>query len=415
MKRRAGLLRASGLIGLIGISALLLSGCWDRLELKDRVVILAMAIEQEQGAGNGASTAEMKPQSSPAPPQQKLKITLQIAVPGRIPLGPGAQSESGGGGAGPGGKPVWVVSVSGNSIDDALMTLQRQVTSQLFFGHLQIIVIDEALARKGFENITDYLRRNSEIRRTAWMIVSKDKAGKLMRLKPELDRIPTIYMLDMMNHMVDMNRFPEDFIGLFWSLSAHKGQMAYLPYVKIEPDHSVKLAGMAYFRNRRMVDWIPPEEIELFLEITGKKTGGSTITSPIQGIPGLVTLHIFHRKSKITTDIRGGLPHVKVQVLVEGTVGEKFQEPFKIRDSGQLREIEQTMKKTMTKQMLKLIRKTQRDKADIFGFGEYVRAKNAGYWNRHIDTEKKWTNTYPHIQVDIELKVKIRRVGLKAK
>jgi spore germination protein KC len=62
----------------------------------------------------------------------------------------------------------------------------------------------------------------------------------------------------------------------------------------------------------------------------------------------------------------------------------------------------------------KLIRKTQQKSSDIFGFGEYVRAKEPAYWNREIHTKEKWGEVYKEINVNLQVTSSIRRVGSKS-
>lgn len=77
-----------------------------------------------------------------------IRVAAQIGLPGRIPLGPG---EGGGQTDGGGQNTVWVIEVVGHSIDDALMNLQQQISGRLFFGHLRVIVVSEAVAKKGWK------------------------------------------------------------------------------------------------------------------------------------------------------------------------------------------------------------------------------------------------------------------------
>lgn len=63
--------------------------------------------------------------------------------------------------------------------------------------------------------------------------------------------------------------------------------------------------------------------------------------------------------------------------------------------------------------MSALISETQRKQSDIFGFGEYVRAKAPAYWNRQIKTLEAWHDMYKEITVEIEPSIRIRRVGMK--
>jgi len=80
-------------LGLCLLSVFL-GGCWDRLEIEDRAVVLGISIDEvdEQAAGTESNISHTG-QSFTPPKNDMLRITAQIAVPGRIPLGP----ETGGG------------------------------------------------------------------------------------------------------------------------------------------------------------------------------------------------------------------------------------------------------------------------------------------------------------------------------
>ncbi|SEM53349.1 germination protein, Ger(x)C family [Paenibacillus sp. cl141a] len=155
----------------------LLTGCWDRMEIEERAVVLGISIDT---AGKNVEIREDEIShlrgKYPAPKQEMIQLSVQIALPGRIPLGPGEGGASGEGAQ----ETVWVLDVVGHTVDDAMMNLQQQISGKLFFGHLRVIVVSEEFARKGMENLNDYLHRNAEVRRMAWLMVSKGKARELM-------------------------------------------------------------------------------------------------------------------------------------------------------------------------------------------------------------------------------------------
>jgi spore germination protein KC len=62
-----------------------------------------------------------------------------------------------------------------------------------------------------------------------------------------------------------------------------------------------------------------------------------------------------------------------------------------------------------------LIKKTQEKGSDIFGFGEYVRAKEPKYWNAEVKTKERWQEMYNDISVDVSVTTRIRRIGMKAR
>lgn len=52
---------------------------------------------------------------------------------------------------------------------------------------------------------------------------------------------------------------------------------------------------------------------------------------------------------------------------------------------------------------------------DVFGFGEYLRAKNSSYWNGKIITKERWQEAFKNITVEVNVNSRIRRIGMKAK
>ncbi len=91
-----------------------------------------------------------------------------------------------------------------------------------------------------------------------------------------------------------------------------------------------------------------------------------------------------------------------------------MNERFPINTSEMIRKIEQEDEKWSTKFHEGLIKQTQKQGADIFGFGEYVRAKQSKFWNEQVKTKEKWQEMYKDISVDVNVDVRIRRVGMKA-
>lgn len=347
----------------------------------------------------------------PAPEKGLIRVAVQIALPGRIPLGPG---EASGGGIGV-DKTVWVISVVGHTIDDAIMNLQQQISAKLFFGHLRVIVISEAMAKKGLQNVNDYFRRNSEVRRMAWMMIAKGNAEQLMKAAPKLERVPTLYLMSTVDSAVRMGKFPNDFVGNFWSNSSKKGQEGFLPYVKIMKEQNIEISGLAYFKGSKMVGSTQPLEIAAYMGIKSLNPAGYRGIMSLGGTESTITLYATHRKSKIDVQIKNDLPHISVSIINEINLEEKSNEHFLIDNPEILKQIERDDEKAALKLHESLIKQTQKKGSDIFGFGEYVRAKEPKFWNEHVKTKEAWQEMYKDISIDVKVDIKIRRVGMKAK
>ena len=389
------------------LMSFLLCGCWDRIEIEDRAVVLGLSIDVEEQTAEEEGNITHEKNSFIPPKKEQIRITAQIAVPGRIPLGPDQ---------GEGGEtiPVWVVNVSGHTVDDAIMNLQQQVSDQLFFGHLRVIILSEAVAKRGIEGVNNFFRRNPEVRRLTWMMVAEGNASKIMEVAPPLERVPALYLLAALDHAVQMGKFPNDNLGVFWIADSSVGIDPYLPYIRIRNNNNIEIAGLAYFRSGKMVGATTPLEIGFFMAIKGMNPGGYSGFVRVPGIERSIMFRTTHRKSSTQLTIQNGKPHFKVRLSLEGNLEEKSTETFSLTEPGILDQIEQYLSREAKKSYTSLIATTQRKGSDIFGFGEYVRAKAPAYWNRHIKTSEAWHEMYKEITVDIEPILKIRRVGMKS-
>ncbi|UKS31177.1 Ger(x)C family spore germination protein [Paenibacillus sp. HWE-109] len=385
----------------------LLTGCWDRLEIEDRAVVLAIAIDE--------ATSEDKNESSNATQMTKndsnikrplIKITVQIAVPGRIPLG------AGGTGTPSNQKPVWVLSSFGYTIEDSLMNLQQQLADRLFYGHLRVIVVSEAIARKGIQNEKDFFRRQPQVRRTVWMVVSKGKASELMKATPQLERVPSLYLLATLEHATDMGRLPNYFLGVFYSASSAKGQEGALPYLELKKASNIEIAGLAYFKGDKMVGATTALQIGHFMAMKQINPGGYSVLEQIPESDTTVVFQSTHRRAKIITNIVNGKVHATIVSQIEGDLREKTDENWLITRET-IKKLEQKIEKDGEQGFLKLVQQTQKDACDIFGFGEYVRAFQPSFWNREVKNKEQWSNLYKTMTVDIKVQIKIRRIGTK--
>jgi spore germination protein KC len=388
----------------------MLSGCWDRLEIEERAVVLGIGIDEaEPGAERREAEISHLKGAFPPPKTGMIRITIQIAVPGRIPLGPGVGGEGGGGGQ----NTVWVVDAVGHTVDDALNNLQQRVAAPLFFGHLRIIVISETVAHKGTQDINDFFRRNPEVRRMNWMFVCKGLAFDVMKASPQLERVPTLYLVNTMDNSVKMGRFPNDFLGRFWSSSSAKGSEGYLPYLIIKGSGTMEVGGLAFFKNDKMAGLTKPLEIPLFMGLTGINVAGGQAFVNVPGTSQYVLFGGRNRSRKIQSKIINGKPHISLKIRIEGNILEKSNESVTF-DNDVIKQIEEQLNKDAVKSYQALIKKTQEKGSDIFAFGEYIRGKYPQYWNREIKTKEKWQEMYKDLTVDISAEFNVRRIGMKA-
>jgi spore germination protein KC len=399
-------------LSILAIIVPCMTGCWDRMEIEERAVILGIAVDLADKSDSENETSEVThlEKNFPKPLKNLVKVTVQIAVPGRIPLG---TSEGGGTSSGK-GSPIWVLSAEGYTLDDALMVLQQQLADRMFFGHLRIIVISEQIARNSVHNLNDYFRRSPEVRRSAWMIVSKGSAADLMRAAPQLQRVPTLYLLAMMDNAVRMGKLPNIFLGIFWTADSSLGKEPYLPYVELKKKENMEISGLAYFRNDRMLGVTKPLEIGVFMAINGVKAGGYNFFQKLPHTEEMTMIKTTGRKTIRKITMEKGKPVIHLDIFLEANIEEKSSEGVELNRNKIIAQIQNDIDQAGGKNAEDFIKKMQKEGTDIFGFGEYIRAKEPKYWNREIKTKPKWQEMFKELKVEVNMHTKLRRVGMKA-
>lgn len=392
---------------LLAVTAPLLSGCWDQVEIEDRALVLGLSIDKVS-AEEAQQEEKVTHISKDHLPAELISVTAQIAVPGRVPLGPG----SGGSSSDSKASPVWVVRVSGISLDDAMNNLQQQIADPRYLVHLRIIIISEDIARGNLEELNDYLRRNPEIRRRTWLLVSEGNASDFMDVNPPLQRVPTLYILSMMEKSVSSGKFPRDYIGTFWSAHTKWGQSAYLPYVALRNKDNILIKGLAYFSGGKLVNKTEPIEIGGFMALQGMDPGGYSTLFHTKEL-GIVMTKTNERFTRKRSTIKDGKPHLSYQVFLEGDLDEQYGSNMPVNSSAKLHEIERDFEDEIQGVLTRLVKQTQKDHSDIFGMGEMIRSHHPAYWKEHVHDKSDWESLYSTLDVDIEMKLHIRRVGLK--
>jgi len=402
------MLRQSLSTSIAFMAMLMLTGCWDRMEIEERAIILGIAVDfVDEGKDPKEHEDLLLMSDESAPDNRLIRITAQIAVPGRIPLGPGEGGSTSGD-----NQPVWAVSAVGRTIDGAFMSLQQELADRIFLGHLRLVVVSEQYARSGLENLNDFFRRNPQIRRTTWLAVSNGPAEDFMRAKPELERVPTLYLLTMLENAVDLGKYPPGNMGIFWSKLSSDGQEPNLPYIKLKEKDKVMIAGMAVFKGDRMVDITDAIEIGFYMAITNVHKGGYSAYTTVPGSDAVAMFHATDRNASTSMRIVDGKPEFTVAITVEGDILEKTKNHSLAHDHEMIEEIERRLSESAQHAMQQLVEKTQVLGADIFGFGEHVKAHDYAYWKQRVKSKEGWRELYSQININIEPVIKIRRIGM---
>lgn len=374
------------LLALVLSISLLLTGCWDRIEINDIAIVLAIAVDKEKD-GN-------------------IRVSLEIPLASQL-----GGTQGGGGGTGGSGRADYIDSEIAPTFVQAYAQLQDRMSRRLKFGHYRVLIIGEEMARSGIEDVFDIVARRPENRLSSYMIVAKGTAESLMKSQPKLER----FSGEAIREMVKQGEIvPTNVKNTAMSLS-HYGSDAVLPYMGVkklkEKDskgtEEIELLGYAQFLEDRMVDVMARESA----------MGLSWLKNNIRPITVVVNLN--KPENLIFTVIRS---NAKIEPIVE----QDGRLRFDIRIDARLRLNENKSKEDLTNrlvmekvkkhasddirlQVMDTIRLIQKSGADSAELGLKLFRKDPITWKK---LEPNWRELLKEAEFDVKVKADISEFGL---
>jgi spore germination protein KC len=383
------------------VSTLLLSGCWSKKELTDLAIVAALGIDKnEEGRYVG---------------------TLQIINPGNVAGG----MQGGGGTQGP---PVSIVTGTGDSIVELSRMTSRKLSRRLYYAHTNLVVISEDLAKEeSISNILDPLERDAEFRNTANIVIAQgSKASDIVKVLTAIDKIPS-------NKIIKTLKFTEKTWGANISVTmqdaikilvspgkelvvsgfrvsgdVNKGKKMESTQ-QTEPSSLLYAGSLAIFKNGKLTQWIDGETARGSVFLLDK-LNASAIGVKWDGKDEAILYELIRQKTKVIAKMEKGKPRVSIEVQAEGNIGEA-RVPIDLINPDVLLKIEKEIEKEIKKEISMAVKQAQKNKSDIFGFGDALHRTNPKEWEKMASN---WHDVYfPEVKIDIVVDAFIRRSGLR--
>lgn len=419
----ARLLTAAGPALLI-LVAIGLSGCWDRRELESMAFVTALAIDKAGG---------------------QFKVTVLVAVPGALAGSGGGSGSSGrsGGGGGAGG-PVLALTSTARSLAEAVDRIDDKLSRRVTFLQTRIVVFGEAVARDGVARHFDLLTRYREFTRTFLVAVAEGEAERFFQLQPVIEKDPVRFAISLIEEAAKWGGPPAVRVNEFLIRSESFGGEAVMPLLKRAEETAQEhvhapggaespgskatekggsgssaktdgsglsspgqVCGTAVFRGDRMVEKLDINETMYYLIGSGRLQAVVHVV-PAPGEPGR-WVSVILRKGAVKTraEWRDGKPVIRLNLGLHGDLFGTQARPSPISPRYQ-EALMKELERDVTLGVQGVVKKTQREKADIFLWGDHYRVKCAT-WAEFVALD--WRNKYPSATVTITASVSIPRGG----
>lgn len=368
-------------------------GCWDREELENLGLILALGIDSLPG--------------------RRVEVTAQIAIPTR--LRPGGGSGGGSGGEGP---PTRVETKAGENFFAALQGINRAVSRRLSLVQTRMILFSEETAKKGLAPYLSLITRYRAFRRAIQIAIVKGSAKDALNVKPAIEQNPAEYFLDLSKLARHTGETDLVTVNEFTRLMESHGAAAYASYL-LPPakgggtegkEKSLQTGGLAVFRGDRMVGVLGPDEVFVLLMLSGRFTGRyQTIKDPHNRQNDLV-LNITSAAPKIQPRLRGGKPSVAIELMLEADLAEAETNVSYLTGPHE-RMLEKSAAAQLRTRIVEIVRRVQTDlRTDVFGLGEHFRPLMPS-WREWVKLD--WRRRFAEVPITIQVRVLLRRFGFQ--
>lgn len=386
--------RMTMLLLLLGALSVI-TGCWDRKELNEIGIVLAMAVDLDSDKG--------------------YRVSCQVVVPSEVASNSGKSTTT----------TVTLVKASAPTIHEALYKMTLSSPRLSYMSHVRLLVLSEELARNGIAEVLEAIIRDPTFRPDYFLTIARgSSAEEILTILTPLESIPANSMYYSLRNSSDswaptVEAYADDTVEKMVA----SGVEAVMTGIEIQGDRddggskknldsirpkaSLLFTGMAVLVRDRLVGWMDEKESKGYNYIEGnvKETVGH-IECP--NGEGEVTLLLLRSESHVEPRLVNGTPEFNVKLKVVQSI---YADSCKssLDSEFAIRQLEKAANQKLAQIMKDSVEAAQtRLKADIFGFGRTFYRKFPTEWKK---IGFNWNEKFVDVRVNYSVESQIRRIG----
>ncbi|MDH6427161.1 MULTISPECIES: Ger(x)C family spore germination protein [unclassified Paenibacillus] len=372
-------------IGVVILLLLNLTGCWSsKVELDELTFVYGLFIDVGKEAGT-------------------VEITINSPLPNR--LNSGSQPSSGGGD----GNSYSTVSKTADTIADAMLLVQKDLTRQLSLSQLKIIVLGKAYAEQGIGELLLWIRREPSLPLGTYVMASPGSAKEMNTLTPIYEQLPSDVLRSFGTEKYMFSTTIKDCI--FAEASGVGFAINNLSFGKKEettkegkPQYWAGIQGAMLFQNEKMKGILKLKEGRALAWAAGKlKLSVYSVTW--DGGESAASVVFVSTKSSKKVKIRDKGPVFTVKLKGKASVI-YLRDPKKRNLEEISNIITEKLSDKVTANLTEAIHLSQKAGADVLQLGMLLEWNDPKLWKQ---LRERWDNYYAH-EADIKVKTDFRIV-----
>ncbi|PHS35059.1 MAG: hypothetical protein COA82_05865 [Alkaliphilus sp.] len=366
------------------VLAVTLCGCWDNIEIDDVASVLAIGVDLAD--------------------DDKMNFTIQIVVP-RLLQQKGYEKNA-----------TITYSATGRTFQEALEKIQATSSREISVGHIQLVVLGCAFAKKGIFDIVDYAERSHEFRVQASVVVAKNITAKtILETSSILEIFPSVHIMKTIKNKshIGMTR-NVSFLDMINELN-NEGRHLVLPTIESKVTNKPKyvkdlrINGFALFQNEKLICFVTDSNaIQGYLWVIDDIKDGILFVSSPDNPEEFISLDTLRSKTKTDVNLVDNEFVLSVKVREEGNISEQ-QSTSNFTTPDMITYLENAKSNSIKNKIKDIFVVSQKVyQLDIFGFGDIVSKKYPKKWK---EIKSEWDEIFSNSPTQIEVYSKIRRSG----
>lgn len=375
---------------------LLLTGCWDLIEINDRIFVSAVGIDLYKGKENGKYEHRSPSEENDLMLQDRFVITY--SAPNLKAIGKNATSN----------KPRIIMASISNNAYETTKELATRTNRNLSFRHLKAYIIGEDVARNSdyMKEIFDDVDRHELLSRKLSFLIAKGTAKEIIDIEDPFEPLTGQLIDGILKKKQGSARYNTEVFNDILTDLYFDGD-ALIPRV-VAGEGEVKVAGSAVIKDYKLVGWLGEMEniaAMYFLD----RVNAVLINVKYKDIN--VPYEIKSNKTKYDVKVENGKVKYIVNINTEGDISVfKLTTKEKAFDDKTIKEIEKLVENALKKQILDIVTKLQKEfKVDVIRVSDYISKHKPDLWDQVKDD---WDNIFSNIDIEVNVDVKTRRVGM---
>lgn len=375
---------------------IILSGCWDNVEIDERAFITGIGFDKYQQKNEKEQSVEGKAVET----SREKRYVMTISYP-NVSLIAGKEE----------GDPAFSHSTVCSSPSDGKQQINMRNNKNFYINHTKVIIVGEELAKdkEYMGEVLDVIDRSVYFNRKIHFLVSRGcEAKEIIATDSGKNMDIGLFIEELMEkERISPRRAMTTFDQVMTDLLETNSVM--VPAIE-KSGEEIKLEGGAILKNNSLVGWLNGMETRAVNMLLDRI---SVADYTVEMEDGHIVIEQMNSKTKerMYKNKEGNLT-VEFKIRMEGIMLQHyFHLPDKPMDAKYIEKLNEDVNKAIKEDLVKTFEKIQKEyKADIFDLSEYLRKHEPDIWN---EVKENWDEIYPEIKLDIILDMNIRRIGIE--